>query len=226
MAIKKKHRLLWAAGAGVAGFAAYKWVYQPWAAQRALLAAAGATNAGGFLPSYPTAPLPSPGTMLSPPTTVGGPTSIGQTYGGVLGACIAKKGGTWTPQYCQQRLDALVGAAQNAKAAIAQLKAGGTNPAAAGIPAAQAALAANQAALATATTNYNNSLAAGNSNDAAIWHAAILGHQADIVDLTNRIAAAKAPVNNLAAISAFEGQLASNDNDYFNLTGVHLISAV
>lgn len=227
MAIKKKHRtLLWVAGAGVGGFLAYEYLYKPWAAQQAALVAAGGTTAGTSLfPSLPSISLPSPASLLSEPSSVGIP-SIGVNPGGVVGACMLKKGGTWTQSQCQTHLDALVAAATNAQQQITALSAGTSNPAAAGIPAAQAALAASQAALATATTAYDQLAAAGNTDGAATYHAAILSHQSEIADLTARIAAAQTAPNNTAAIAAYQGQLAANDNDYFNLTGVHLVGGV
>jgi hypothetical protein len=225
MATAKRHTLLLIAGAGVGAFVAYEFVYKPWASARAAAAAAGQPAPSLFSSIVPS--LPPPAAMVSAPAQIT-PSNLnpGAAVGGVVGACMQKKGNTWTQQQCQARLDALVAAAQNAKAAIAQLQSAAGNPAAAGIPAAQAALAQNQAALQVATTNYNAAAAAGNVNDAATWHAAMLAHQADITDLTNRIAAAQAPADNSAAIAAYQGQLAANDNDYFNLTGVHLLAGI
>ncbi len=226
----RKHRILWIAGAGVGAWAGYQFIYKPWAAARAA-----ALAAGGQVPSlFPSLPalggpvtVPGPGAMVSGPAPQIMPSNLnpGAAVGGVVGACMQKKGNTWTQQQCQSRLDALTAAASTAQYAIAQLRQAG-NPAAAGIPDAQAALAAEQSALNIATTNYNNSVAVGNSSDAAIWHAAMLGHQNDINELNARIAAAQQPVDNSAAIAAYQGQLAANDNDYFALTGVHLISSI
>lgn len=229
---RRKHTLLYIAGAGVGAWAAYEWIYKPWAAARA--AAAGALPLPGAyasVPSYPALPgsvLPGPTAMLPAPGAVTpiGWTSLGPQYGGVLGACIAKKGGTWSPEKCQQRLNDLVNAARTAQAQITALKAGSPNPNAAGIPAAQLLLAQNQAAMANAQAQYDANMAAGDLNGAAIWHAAIAAHAGDIADLTARIAAAGKPMDNSAAVLAYEGALAGNDNDYFNLTGTHLIGAV
>lgn len=227
MAIAKKHhKLLWIAGAGVGGFVVYQYVYKPWAAQQAAVAAAGGVSAGtsspSLFPSFPSVSLPSPSSMVSAPTTVGTTVpSIGATVPGVVGIVMQKK--MWTQQQATDRLNALVAAAQNAQTAIANLKGGGANPAAAGVPAAQAQLAAEQAALAGATDSYNKLLAAGDAIGAAAYQAAMLGHQNDINDLNARIAAASATVDNTAAIAAYEGQLAANDNDYFALTGSHLV---
>jgi hypothetical protein len=227
---KRSHAVLWVAAAGVGGWAAYEFLYKPWAASQA---AAG----GGALPPYggtgtggttalPGTLLPPPTAMVSDPANIIGFTSLGPQYGGVLGACIAKKGGTWDATKCAQRLNDLVSAAKNAKAQIAALKANTVNPAAAGIPAAQAQLDLTKAALTQAEAAYNNALAAGDSAAASVAHAAMLAHTSDINDLNSRIAAAQMPVSNTAAIAAWEGALAGNDNDYFNLTGVHLLSAV
>jgi hypothetical protein len=227
MAIAKKHhRILWIAGAGLGAWAAYRYVYQPWAAASAAAAAAG-TQAPSLLSAITSAiPLPSPAAMVGQPLAIT-PSNLspGLQVGGPVGACMQKKGNTWTQQQCQSRLDALTAAASNARLAISQLSVA-SNPAASGIPQAQAQIALEQAALNVATTNYNNAVAAGNSNDAATWNAAIIGHQNDINELNARIAAAQTPVDNSAAIAAYQGQLAANDNDYFALTGSHLISGI
>jgi hypothetical protein len=219
----KHHTLLWIIGIGGAGWAGYEYIYKPWAAQQAanaLLAAGGTLPATTAAPTslLPSLTLPSPLSMITEPTALPTP-SIGTNPGGAVGACMTAKGGTWTQSQCQTRLDALTQAAQNAMAALAQLQAGTPNPAAAGIPAAQAQLEAEQAALATATDSYNQLVAAGNTNGAATFKAAMDAHTADINDLTARIAAAQVPVNNTAAIAAYQGALAANQQDYANLTG-------
>lgn len=223
---RKTHRLLWIAGAGVGAWLVYERVYKPWAA-----ASSAAVAAGGQAPSILSAlpnillptPTPSPAAMVSAPLAIT-PSNLnpGALVGGAVGACMQKKGNTWTQQQCQTRLDALVAAAGNAKLAISQLSAAG-NPAASGIPAAQAQLAAEQAALVEAQTNYQANLNAGNTTNANAWYAAMIGHQNDINELNARIAAAQADPDNSAAIAAYQGQLAANDNDYFALTGSHLI---
>jgi hypothetical protein len=230
MASKKTHRLLWIAGAGVGAFVAYRYVYQPWAAQRAALAASGGTPAGGglltsiFPTTYPNVGLPGPTALVSTPTTVGSVPSIGPTVPGLVGVVMRKK--NWTQSQAQTRLDQLVAAATAQSAEIARLKAGTPNPAAAGIPAAQAVLAANVAALAEAKTAYAAAVAAGDTNGALTWNAAILGHQNDINDLNARIAAASVANDNTAAIAAYEGSLAALDGDYFALTDTHLLGGV
>lgn len=242
MALKRKHkRLLMVAGVGVGGFLAYRYIYQPWAAQRAATAAAGgaAPGAGGLLSALfpgaalPAVRLPSPASVVSAPTSVGGnglpppigSTTLGPQYSGALGACIKAKGGTWSPEYCQQRLTGYVTAAANARAAINALSAPGANPAAAGIPAAQAQLAVEKNALAAAVTAHDQLVAAGDPG-AANYQVAIIGHQNDIQDLETRIAAASTANDNSAAIAAWEGSLAALDSDYFNLTGAHLTGGV
>lgn len=243
---RKHRRLLWIAGAGVGAYVAYRYVYRPWADARALAAlpggaAAGAAGGGtspAILPNYPNISFPNPLNMLTPPappitapvtsTPAGVPTtqvpSIGATVPGLVGVVMRKK--NWTQQQAQTRLDQLVAGAQNARAQITALSSASSNPAAAGIPAAQAALAASQAALAVAQQAYNQLVAAGDANGAALYHAAILGHQNDINELNARIAAASTANDNTAAIAAYEGALASLDNDYFALTDTHLIGGV
>lgn len=227
---KKHHRLLLIAGAGIGGYVVYQYVYKPWAAQRAAVAAAGGLDTTGLpslsslIPSYPNVGLPGVSSMVSAPTTVGTVPSIGPTVPGLVGVVMRKK--SWTQQQAQTRLDQLVAAAQNAKAQIAALSAGTANPAAAGIPAAQAALAANVAALAVAQDAYAKLVAAGDANGAALYQAAILGHQNDINDLNARIAAASVANDNTAAIAAYQGSLAALDNDYFALTDTHLVGGV
>jgi hypothetical protein len=230
MASKKHHYILWAAGLGVGGFVAYEYLYKPWAAQQAVLATAGLNTTSplsDFTSVLPSSLLPSPASMVTAPVDlpVVTPTASnldpGAAVGGVVGACMTIKGGTWTQSQCQTRLDSIVSAYQQAQQAIAQLQ-GASNPAAAGVPAAQAALEANQAALTIATTNYNNAVAAGNQADAATWKAAADGHAADIANLQASIAAAQAPVNNAAAIAAYQGSMAALNDNYLALTGVNL----
>lgn len=241
MATRNNHTLLWLTGAGVGGLAAYEWLYKPWAAQQT----GSALPAGSTLPTYPSLPTPnyvstpaltvtaptttpaptvsSPPDLIPPPSiSVGASTSIGPQYGGDVGAALARKP-NWTPQYAQERLTALVNAVNNDKQQVAALRAGTANPNAAGIPAAQAAILANQQALAAATANYNAALAAGNTNDAAMWALQMQGHRSDIADITARIAAAQQPVNDTGGIAAWEGALAGHDTDFFNLTGRHLV---
>lgn len=222
MASAKHHYLFWVAGVGGGAFLAYEFLYKPWAAAQA---AAGAANPlASFLGTGATA-FPPAAAMVSAPSQIT-PSNLnpGAAVGGDVGACMTKKV-IWTQQQCATRLNALKAAFANAQAAVANLQSGAANPAAAGIPAAQAQLAAEQAALAGALDSYNKLTAAGDTNGAATFHAAVLAHQADITDLQNRIAAAQAPVDNSAAIAAYEGQMAANDTDYFNLTGVHLSAA-
>lgn len=232
---RRKHRLLWIAGAGVAAYGAYRFLYKPWAAGQLadssdLPGGSGySTLPGGAAGSVlPGTLLPSPSAMIPTPATVGpiGFNSLGPQYGGVLGACIAKKGGTWSPEKCQARLNALVDAARTAKGQIAALKSGTANPHAGLLPALQARLAQTQAAMMAANANYTLNVAQGDTVGAAQWHAAALGHQSDVNDLNARIAAVSAPANNNSAISAYEGALAGYDNDYFNLTGVRLLGAI
>lgn len=236
MAIKKKHRkLLLIAGVGVGGYLAYRFVYVPWKAGQAALPATPAGGNGLLNYLFPTTTplpavnLPSPTSLITAPTSLPAPISTGGTlgpqYGGVLGACLAAKP-TWSPSYCQQRLNQYVAAAQEAQAAIANLSGATANPAAAGIPAAQAQIAAEQAAYNAAKDSYDKLTAAGDAVGAQKFSAAMIGHQNDINDLTARIAAASTANDNSSAIAAWEGQLAALDQDYFNLTGAHLTGGV
>lgn len=228
---RNQRRLLWIAGTGVGAYLAYRYVYQPWAAQRALAATGGgaaglpgATGAGG-VSLYPQPLLPGLSSILAPVQDIVPITSIGPQYGGVLGACIQRKGGSWSAEKCSTRLTQLVDAFNTAKAQVAALKSAAANPAAAGIPAAQAQLAASQAALVNATAGYNRDMAAGDTAGAAKWMAAIQGQQSDINALQARIATAGQAVDNTAGIAAYQGAMAAHDADYFNLTGVHLLAA-
>lgn len=228
MARRNKHTLLYVAGAGVGAWVAYQYLYKPWAAARA---AAADTGGGGLIPSvypaYPpfTNPLPAPGAVVAAPGAIPPPigfTSLGPQYGGVLGACIAKKGGTWSPQKCQERLDKLTNDTRNAQAQIAALR-GAT--AGVDLTAARDALARTQAALNAATAGYNADLQAGDTAGAANWHAAIVSHTADLNDLNSRIAAGSRANDNSGAIAAWQGAIAAHDSDYFDLTGQHLVAA-
>lgn len=217
---RRKHTLLWVAGAGVAGWAAYYYLYKPWAAaQAAGVGAGGATGLNYY--NF----LPPAGSMVPSPSQIVGYTSLGPQYSGPVGACISRKGGTWSAAKCEERLNALVAAAQTAKAQIAALKSNTANPNAAGIAATQAQLALTQAALANAQVQYNKAVVANDSLGAAKWNSAIVGHQNDIAALSALIAAAQKPIDNSAAIAAYEGALAGHDADYYALTGYHLLNA-
>lgn len=226
---KRHHYLLWGLGLAGGGYLAYRFGYKPWAAQRAAAAAAGGSSAlppPTYAPSYggaaggvtyipagiqpPTVAnaVSAPTTLPLPSITTAGPnTSLGPTYTGPVGACIKIKG-SWSPQQCQNRLDQLTQAFNNARQWISgyQATVGQT----------QATLAANQTALAGAQQAYNAAL---NNNDAAgaqAWLQAIQGHQDDIGNLTRALAALP------GQLAAFQAQAAANDNDYFNLTQQHL----
>lgn len=240
---KQKHTLLWVAGGGVAAFAAYRYLFEPWAAEHGFAddVGGGASGGGGSWPQSgwplsptpltPTAPpvvgnlLPPPMSMLEAPGVIIGYNSLGPQYGGVLGACIARKGGTWSASKCAQRLNDLVAAAKTAKAKVAELKAGAPQNAA-GVPAAQAQLALVQQALTNDTVQYNAALQRGDTAAASQWHAALISHQTEAADIQARIAAAQTPVINTAAVAAWEGALAGHDQDYFNLTGVRLLPLI
>ena len=229
MARRNNHTLLWVAGAGVTAYVGYQWVYKPWAAARAandgLPSPAGPALLPYYPPGSPNGALP-PTSMISAPGAIVGFNSLGPQYGGVLGACIAKKGGTWSPEKCQGRLNDLVAAATAAKAQIAALKASTPNPAAVGVPAARLKLAEVNAAIANDDVQLAAAQARGDTNAAAIWQATAVAHRQEAADITTRIAAAQAPVNNSSAIAAWEGALAGHDTDYFNLTGTRLVGVI
>lgn len=228
--MKKKHRkLLWIAGAGVGGLAAYQWLYKPWKLQRdiALAAAAGgATVPDGTMPAlqFPGSLFPGPSTMVAPPQPGIIPSNLnpGAAVGGVVGACMIKKGNTWTQGQCETRLNAIVQGYKNSQAAIANLKSQTTNPAAAGIPAANLQLQQEIAARNAAASMAASTAASGDAQGAAIWQAAVDAHTQDISELQARIAAAGNANDNSAGIAAYEGAMAALDSNYFDLTGVHL----
>lgn len=230
MARRSKHTLLWVAGVGVAAWAAYEWVYKPWrAARKGAQTDIGVPWASPYLPAAGagSTALPGPSSVIAAPESLGNIVSyntLGPHYDGPLGACIAKKGGTWTPEYCQARLTALIDSARTSKAQIAALKAA-ANPNAGAVPAAQAQLALVQAALAGATANYNAAVQRQDDADAAKWHVAVIDHQNEAAELAARIGAASQAPNNVVAIAAYEAQLAANDRNYYELTGQHLLTA-
>jgi hypothetical protein len=213
------HTALWLLGGAAGVFAGYEFLYKPWLTQQA-------ANAG----ISPLSSFPSPTSMLSTPSYVGPSTLPGgqqgsivdprTSPGGDVGQAMWRKG--WTQTVAQARLDAIKTGFANSNAAIAQLQANTGNPAGAGIPAAQAALAAEQAALGNAQAAYQQLMAAGNTTGAAAYAAEILGHQNDIRDLQARIAAALQPVDNSAAIAAYQGTIAGLKADYNALTGMTL----
>lgn len=231
MAKRNRRTLLWLAGAGVGAYVGYQYVYKPWRAGQvangnAPLPGGGyypAPGGGGSLPG----PMPG-GSLLPQPGNITpiGWSTLGPQYGGVLGACIAKKGGTWSPEKCQARLNELVNAGRVAKAKIAELKAGIPNPAAAGVPVGQTKLLEVQAAIVNDQQQYAAASAAGDAVRAAAWHGALLSHQAEANAIAAHLAASQKPIVDTVAIAAWEGALAGHDTDYFNLTGVRLLSAI
>jgi hypothetical protein len=232
MATKRHHYVLWAAGLAVGGWAAYEYLYKPWQATQ--LAATAALPAA--LPNYSdyAAPsgLPSATDMLTDPNVLapiipsqvsasatGVTTSLGPQYGGVLGACIAKKGGTWSPSQCQTRLDQLVAGYQSAAQTIAQLQGSAANN---NIASLQQLLAANQTALAQAQASYVAAQSNGDAASMATLATAIAGHQSDINAIQAKISANPGNADNSGTIAAYQGQMAANNMDYFNLTGTYL----
>lgn len=223
MAAAKKHTLLELAGAGIAAFIGYEYVYKPWAANQAAVAAgtaaAAATGTGSFF-----APLSS---LISAPTTTTMPAAAAATIGASIGDHRITPGGPtgyamwlkgWSQDQAHDRLIAEQTGYNNAMQAIANLQ-NTANPAAADLPAAQAALQAEQAALSVAQTAYQQLMAAGNTQGAATYAAAISGHQNDIAQLQARIAAAGQAVDNSAAITTWQSAAATFASQFAALTG-------
>jgi hypothetical protein len=224
---KGNHDLLWIALAAGGGWLGYEFVYKPWAANQAAIAA-GAASAGGLaLPgitsmvSGPSAPITNQDQSLVPgqvaPIYSSNPSLM---YPGPVGTCMSRKGNTWTAAQCTTRLNALIVAYNNAMQQIANLKANTSNPAASGIAAAQAQLAVYDSTI----TQQQAALAQqpAGSQGYQQFATSIAALQVDRQQLAQRIAAASSPVDNSAAIAAYQGQAAANDNDFFNLTGQHL----
>lgn len=234
---KKKHTLLWVAGAGVAGLAIYEFVYKPWAAGQPQ-----SDLPNPILPGYAPGPVYTgtpilPGGQTTDPTGVPIPTpisqltlpapisitTIGAQYGGALGRCIAAKGNTWSPSKCQQRLNDLVNSFNLSAATIAKLQSA-TNPAASGAPAVAARIQLLQGALSSAQQGLAAAQAAGAADQVAAYTKAISDHMTDLAAAQQLYAQATASVVNSGAIAAYQGQMAANDTDYFNLTGDHLMT--
>lgn len=222
MAQGKGHPILEVGGLAIAGFLGYEFVYKPWAANQAAIAAGAA---GADLLN----PLPGVSDLVTSPSILGTAAPGGiqgsivdprVTPGGPVGQAMWLK--TWTQAQATQRLNALQAAYTNAMTQAAALANNTANPAAAGIPAAQAQILAEQGALASAQDSYNQLIKAGNTAGAATFAAAIQQHQQDINDLQARINTASTASDNSAAITQWKAAAASADSDYFNLTGQHL----
>lgn len=225
---KGNHDLLWIALAGGAGFVGW----QVWKAHQAALAAAAA---GGLTPLPIGGGYPSAGSMVTGPSApIGNQNQSlvpGQTapiyssnpsllYPGPVGTCMSRKGNTWSAAQCTTRLNQLIVAYNNAAQAIANLRANTSNPAAAGIAAAQAQLAQYDAVI----TQQTAALAAqpAGSQGYQQFATSLASLKQDRAEIAARIAGAAQPLDNSAAIAAYQGQQAANDNDFFNLTGQHL----
>lgn len=214
-AAARNHDLLWLAAGGAGLFAGYELVVKPWLAAKA--AAAAGTSTG--LPSL------FPSSMISSPTIVPGSGAPTQSSikdprvspGGDVGEIMARKG--WSQQQAQARIDALKAAKATALQAISQLQTNTGNPNAAGIAAAQVQLNATITARDNALARKAADEAAGDAAGAAKWAAAAAAQQQDITELQARIAAAGRPLDNSAAIAAYQGALASANADYRALTG-------
>jgi hypothetical protein len=221
MAAQQHHPLIIVGGLGVAGFLGYEFIYKPWADANAAAAAASLTG---------TLPFPTGASSLVTAPSVLGTAAPGGVQGSIVDPRVSPGGDVgyamwlknWTQAQAQTRLTALQNAYAAAKQAIANLQSNVNNPAAAGIPAAQAQLNTTQAALAAAQQAFQQLTDAKNTVGAAQYAAAIQGYNSDIADLTARIRQAQQPSDNTAAIATYQGQMAANDTDYFNLTTRHL----
>lgn len=213
MAAAKKHTLLELAGAGIAAFVGYEYIYKPWQAARTASDMPTSSTPSSFF-----APISS---LVTAPTTTAA--NIGATVGdhritpgGPTGYAMWLKG--WSQGQAHDRLIAEQTGYNNAMQAIANLQ-NTANPAAAGIQAAQEALATNQAALAAQQDSYNQLTAAGNTTGAAQFAASIMGLKQNIADLQARIAAAGQPVDNSAAITTWQSAAATFASQFAALTG-------
>lgn len=217
-AARSDHKLLVAGGLAAAAYGAYRFIYQPWHLAQLTATASG----GGALPLFPGVSMP---TTLPPTNNAGQQGSIIDprvSPGGPVGYAMWKKG--WTQQAAQARLDKILAAARGAVQTLAQLRsATNVNPAAVGIPASQLALAQNVTALANATAQLAAAQQRGDALGANEWGAAVAGHQQNIRELQARIAAASAAPDNSLAIAAYEGGLANQKSDWFDLTGQQLV---
>lgn len=220
MAAAKRHDALIIAGAGAAAFAGYEFVYKPWAAKKALDAAAGIAPAtgGGLSPFFSTPTIVGP--SVNPGGVQGSIVDPRVTPGGDVGQAMWRK--TWTQQYAAARLAAIKKGLSDSLGAISQLQQQTANPAASGIAAAQLAAQQNDAAAAGAVQQQQAALAAGDAAGAALWASAAAAHQQDAREIRARIATASAPPDNTAAIAAYQGAAAGLRADYKALTGLDL----
>lgn len=221
-AASKHHDLLVLAGGGAAALAGYQFILKPLLAR---------LQGGGALPNLLGGPfaISTPsivgGTgVYSPVTGPGGSISIVDprvTPGGLVGQVMYRK--NWTQVQAQARLDQLMTACRTATAQIAALSVPGANPAAAGVAAAQAQIQANQVAANTARQRAAQDLANGDTAGAANWSTAAASHEQDIVELSNRVSAGLASVDNSAAVAAYQGALAGYKANWLALTGQNLV---
>lgn len=217
---QQSHTALWLGGAAAAAFAGYEFVYKPWAANQALLAAGGASALSPLFPS----------SMVSSPTIVGPSVNPGGIQGSIVDPRVSPGGDVgqamwrknWTQTQAAARLAAIKTGYANSLAAISQLQGQVANPAASGIAAAQLALQQSDAGAAQAIANQQAALQAGDQAGAALWASAAAAHQQDSREIRARIATASAPPDNSAAIAAYQGTIAGLKSDYAALTGMTL----
>lgn len=212
---KSKHTLLYAGGAGVAGFLAYEMFYKPWRAAHdaALTPPAPATSwftstgggggGGGGGSSYiPSVTIPS--TVGPQPSNL----SPGLAIGGPVGTCMYKKG--WTQQQCQTRLDRVTTAYRQYTTDLAKMKSGQV----------AAELNAHLAQLTTAINatipQYNVALSTGNIGGANQL-------KLSLDDWNNQIRIINGQLAGIPGeITAYENEIAGFKSQYLALTGLNL----
>lgn len=217
----QSHAGLWVAGLGVAGLAAYEFIFRPWQAAQAAAATAGGGSA--------LAPL-FPSSMISSPTLVGPSVNPGGVQGSIVDPRVSPGGDVgqamwrknWTQAYTTARLAAMKKGYADSLTAIAQLQNQVVNPLSAGIPAAQLQAQLNDKAAADEITAQQAALAAGDTVGAALHASAAAVHEQDAREIRARIATASAPPDNTAAIAAYQGTIAGLKADYMALTGMTL----
>lgn len=211
---------LMVAGAGLAAFAGYEFLYRPWKAKKDLAALTGTPPAagGGLSPFFSTPTIVGP--AVSPGGQQGSIVDPRANPGGDVGQAMWRK--NWTQQYATDRLAAIKAAYARSISAINALKSQVANPNASAVPAAQLALQQSDAAAANAATQQQAALARGDQVAAATWASALAAHQQDSQEIRGRIAAASAPPDNTAGIAAYEGAIAGLKADYKALTGLDL----
>lgn len=198
----------------------------------------GSTGGGGSgysvtpAPSYATTPVatyangsstpasPSPLTYVTSPANItptpqnyvntGGPSNLspGNAVGGLIGACMNKKG--WTQSVCTTKLRAILAAYQDAVAQLQNLQSGGI------AGQLQTQLAANQSAAANALQSANAAKAGGNAGS----------FQAFMSQYNENVANTKSIQSQIAAIpqriTAYTSAIAGYITEFQNATGADI----